>query len=219
MGDDAQKLQSNVDELRITWSAGPYYEEAEAGMDAQWRDLIWPFIKGCDFSCVLELAPGHGRNTAKLMQHATRIDLVDINEPCIHACRKRFENDRGSCRLFYHVNDGATMPMIRDGFITLVYSWDAMVHFDKLVCEQYVHEFTRVMAPGAYGFVHHSNYGALESSEDVNWMEGPAWRSTMSGELFAQYCEEAGLVIERQRYLPWSGTDNLDCISFFRKPQ
>ncbi len=63
MGDDAQKLQSNVDELRITWSAGPYYEEAEAGMDAQWRDLIWPFIKECDFSGVVDLPAGHGRNS------------------------------------------------------------------------------------------------------------------------------------------------------------
>ena len=96
---DAQRLQSNIDELRITWSAGSYYEQSEAGMDAQWRDLIRPYINECDFSCVLELAPGHGRNTAKFMQYATRIDHVDINEPCSHACRRRFENDRGSCSL------------------------------------------------------------------------------------------------------------------------
>ena len=94
----------------------------------------------------------------------------------------------------------------------------AMVHFDKLICEKYIHEFARTMAPDARGFVHHSNYGAIAPSDHLNWMDGPAWRSTMSGKLFAEYCADAGLVIERQVYLRWNSIDDLDCISLFRKP-
>jgi ubiquinone/menaquinone biosynthesis C-methylase UbiE len=192
-------------------------------MEVQWRGAIQPRLAGMDFTCVLELAPGHGRNTAKLRERAAEIYLVDINESCIETCRKRFGDGGGAgpdgrtCRMHYAVNDGFSLPMIPNGAITLVYSWDAMVHFDKGVVRKYVHEFARIMKPGAKGFVHHSNYGAFAPDPESNWLDNPQWRSSMTRELFAEYCAEAGLTVLRQDLIEWDQPD-LDCISVFAKP-
>src|SRR3972149_1662035 len=73
----------------------PYYDVAEPDMDQQWENLIWPLLKnkGLDFRCVLDLAAGHGRNSAKLLQHAGQIIIVDINQENIDACKTRFKDD------------------------------------------------------------------------------------------------------------------------------
>ena len=212
-----QRLDTNLLELRVTWSEGPYYQDAEKGMEAQWRDIIYPIIKQSDFTRVLELAPGHGRNTEKLRQYASEIHLVDINPPCIEACRKRFAGRSESPRLHFHINDGAKLPMIASDSISFIYYWDAMVHFDPVIIREYIGEFFRVLKPGGTGFCHHSNFGALTSDAESNWMKNPAWRSTMSGRLFREYCVDAGLVVESQTIMDW-GVPKLDCISTFRKP-
>ncbi|MCA9509348.1 MAG: methyltransferase domain-containing protein [Myxococcota bacterium] len=212
---DEDVIRRQIDECREAHDEVGYYGAAEPGIDGQWRDLIWPAIERADFRSVLELAPGHGRNTAKLLEHAREIHLVDVNKSCIKACRKRFGDGTPSCRLHYHVNDGRSLAGIADASITFVYSWDAMVHFDKRVVREYVREFARVLAPGGTGFVHHSNFGTVSSSE--RWLENPSWRSNMTRELFADYCEEAGLEVVEQRLLDWF-LEDLDCISTFRKP-
>ena len=117
--------------------------------------------------------------------------------------------------MHYYVGDGRSLAGIADASISFVYSWDAMVHFDKRVVREYVREFARVLEPGGTGFVHHSNFGTVSSSE--NWLENPSWRSNMTRELFADYCAEMGLEVVDQKLLDWF-LDDLDCISTFRKP-
>ena len=39
------------------WKESPYFDEAEADIDVQWQELIWPFISGSDFTCVVDLLP------------------------------------------------------------------------------------------------------------------------------------------------------------------
>lgn len=226
--DASSRFQKNLTETKIKHEKTPYYENAEKHMDVQWRGHIEPRLSGMDFSCILELAPGHGRNTARLRPRASEMYLVDINENCIEACRSRFGGgealeagvspDGHLCRMHYAVNDGFTLPMIPSGVITLVYSWDAMVHFDQTVVERYVHEFARVMKSGARGFVHHSNYGEFAPNPDSNWLDNPGWRSTMSRALFAEYCAGAKLRVLKQDLIDW-GQKNLDCISIFEKPE
>ena len=208
-------VRRHIEECRQLHDGSGYYAIAEADMDQQWEQTIWPLIRGADMTCVLELAPGHGRNTRKLIGLAREIHLVDVNRSCIDACRKRFGEGDGRCRLRYHVNDGRSFDFLPDASVSFVYSWDSMVHFDKRVVRAYVAEFARVLTPGGTGFVHHSNYGAT-SDHDV-FHENPGWRSNMSRELFAAYCEEAGLEVVEQKLLWWF-IDDLDCLSVFRKP-
>ena len=76
----------------------------------------------------------------------------------------------------------------------------------------------RILRPGGFGFCHHSNFGTLAVDKESNWLKNPAWRSTMTAELFRDYCREVGLVVETQKLTPWFNIINLDCISTFRKP-
>lgn len=214
--DDA-RVAENLAQNRFSWSESDYYDVAEDAMDMQWSH-IFPMIRDADFTSVLELAPGHGRNTLKLMEVAGEIHLVDLNATCIEYCRQRFAGHAGPCRLSYHVNDGTSLPMLADGSISFVYSFDAMVHFDRDIVRDYVREFARVMRPGARGFVHYSNYGQFAEDPDSNWRQNPHWRSTMSRALFAEFCAEAGLEVVQDRLVDWEGVPQLDCVTVFAKP-
>ncbi|GBO52272.1 hypothetical protein APA_5362 [Pseudanabaena sp. lw0831] len=191
-----------------------YFDLAEqpSSMDDQWDKYIYVNIKDFDLSICIDLASGHGRNTNKLKEYAKQIHLVDVNKSCIDACKKRFGERDEKCSFFYYVNDGHTLKEISSSTIQFIYSWDAMVHFDKLVVKDYIKEFFRVLKSGGYGFVHHSNYGVINSSHD--WMQNPGWRTNMTAELFVDYCNEVGLKIVKQQFIH----DNLDCISIIFKP-
>jgi len=214
---DEARLRQNLLETRLSWTTAPYYAEVEGSMDGQWRDIIWPLIDGCDFAATLDLAAGHGRNSNKLKDLARELWIVDINQTCIDACKARFAAYRGPCRMHFHVNDGASLAFIPDSSLTLVYSWDAAVHFDKRVIEKYIHEFARIMKPGARGFLHHSNYGTIAPDPESNWMKNPSWRSTMTADLMREYCRNEGLEVLSQSLMDWNGVERLDCISTFRK--
>ena len=70
-----------------------YYDVAETVIDRQWVELIWPIIRSADFSSVLELAPGRGRNTAKLLPLCQGIVVADINQSNIDFLRRKFKGD------------------------------------------------------------------------------------------------------------------------------
>jgi SAM-dependent methyltransferase len=212
---ESDLIARTVEECKTAHQSDTYFEGAEPWMQQQWDWFVWPNIKGADFSRLLELAPGYGRNTARLLGFANEIHMVDVNESCIQRCRDRFAKYSGPCRLFYYVNDGKSLSMLPSNHFTFVYSWDAMVHFDRLVVREYLREFGRVMAPGATGFVHHSNYGMVSDSAD--WQKNPAWRSNMTKDLFVEYAEQAGLKVTKQELLAWEGIKDLDCMSNFRK--
>src|SRR5262249_55990721 len=48
------------------WKQSPYYDMAEDFMDVCWSEIVWPMVSDCDFSVVVDLAAGHGRNSEKL---------------------------------------------------------------------------------------------------------------------------------------------------------
>lgn len=193
-----------------------YFEAAEPHMDAQWETLIWPMIQNLDFSCVVDFAAGYGRNSIKLREVADRIIIVDINQECVTVCRQRFADDD---RFEFLQNDGATLNGIADDTVSLLYSFDAMVHFEPEVVRAYMPEFYRVLRPGGYGFCHHSNY---TGNPGGNFLESPHLRNYMSKELFADYCREAGLEVVEARVIDWGDgpyyQPDLDCLTLFRRP-
>jgi SAM-dependent methyltransferase len=198
--------------------AGLYFAHAEEFMPMQWERTIWPIIKNEDFSSTLELACGHGRNTEFLRRYANSIDLVDVNQTCIDACEKRFGPEKDGCVFKYHVTTGNSLP-VPDNSVTFVYTWDSMVHFDKLVVRDYVHDVFRALKSGGSAFLHHSNYGSV--APDSSWTKNHGNRSDMTAELMRDYAEGAGLKIKFQRLSGiadgW-GIDDLDCISLIAKP-
>ncbi len=212
--------KKSIFQCRDSHTEGGYYADAESGMDWQWEHLIAPYIQDADLSCVLELAPGHGRNSAKLIaQGARQLHLVDVNQTCIDACRRRFGERAGDCAMHYHVTGGDSLPFIGDESISFVYSFDSMVHFDKSIMLAYLREFARVMCPGATGYLHHSNYGAIAPNSD--WAKNVGNRSDMTAELFRAFCDAVGLEVTGQKMHGMAegrGQDDLDCASLIRKP-
>ncbi len=196
------------------WS--DWFDEAEASMASQWNDPIWPLIRRADFTTTLEIAPGAGRNSVRLAEHARTLHLVDLNRYALDRCRARFRDHRGPCAIHYHENDGKSLACLPDASVSLVYSWDSMVHFERSVVARYVQEFARVMQPGAWGFVHHSNYGTFSADPDIE--RAPHLRSNLTAELFGEYCRENGLEQTHFLVFDWGGVANTDCISLFFKP-
>jgi SAM-dependent methyltransferase len=211
--------RKTVAECAYWHRAGAYFSEAEQYMRLQWQGVIWPIIQNEDFTHTLDLACGHGRNTEYLSRYATSIDLVDVNQSCIDACRRRFGSQRNGCNFRYHLTDGTNLRSIPESSISLVYSWDSMVHFDKLVVSNYVAEIARVLKPGGTAFLHHSNLGS--SFPNSNWTKNHGTRSDMSAELMNAFAAAAGLAIKFQRLSGKSdgwGEDDLDCLSLLQKP-
>jgi len=211
--------RKTVAECAYSHRAGAYFSVAEKHMLVQWHRTIWPIIEREDFTHTLDLACGHGRNTEYLRRYATSVDLVDINQSCINACRRRFGSHRDGCDFRYHLTEGTNLTSIPDASISFVYSWDSMVHFDKLVMKDYVREISRVLTRGGTAFLHHSNMGS--ASPNSNWTKNHGSRSNMSAELMSEFSGEAGLAVKFQRLSGkadgW-GMDDLDCLSLLEKP-
>jgi len=68
----------------------PYFQMAEKDGRWLWDNLVWPFIDDSDFSDVLDLAAGHGRNSAFLLEHAHRLTIADVQAGNVESCRRRF---------------------------------------------------------------------------------------------------------------------------------
>lgn len=207
-GSDARK---NLEENRLYWRSSHYYELAEPDMDGQWHGVLWPILSGCDLSVVVELAPGHGRNTRKLLEVSRELHLVDLNAECIAACRARFGVRDG---LHYHVNDGLTLPAELRGRVTLVYCWDAMVHFHRDVVAAYLRETSAALAPGGRAFLHHADLAPGEVRGE--WTSNPHWRSDVTRDFVRDAAARVGLEVESQSKLRWAGEID-DCISVLVK--
>jgi SAM-dependent methyltransferase len=208
-----------IAQCRDAHAEGNYYRDAEPYIQKQWDGVIWPIIKDLDFTEVLELAPGHGRNTEHLRRVAGSITLVDVNPNCIEACRERFGEQRDGCQFRYFVTDGDSLAMVDSSSLTLVYSFDSMVHFDSSVVRAYVHEIARVLRPGGSAFLHHSNYGTVAPNSD--WAHNPGNRSDMTAERMRGFAAEAGLDVAFQRLSGiadgW-GLEDLDAFTVLRRP-
>ena len=201
--------------------ANDYFTLAESAMGKQWSRIIYPLIKDMDFSCVLDFAAGYGRNSAKLLPISQQLIIVDPSQECVSVLKQRFAKPQSECKVTIVQNSGIDLRDVESSSVTLLYSWDAMVHFEKRLVDRYMTEFARVLRPGGRGFLHHSNFGRI--SHDPDFKKHPAWRSNVDKEAFARTCFANGLLATRQILLPWwvnniGQVEELDCISVIAKP-
>ena len=151
-----QRLASLADYSGAPWTPeNSYFTKAEPHMPALWDQLVWPFIGDCDFTDVIDLAAGHGRNTVFLLKVAKHVTVMDIQAGNVAACQSRFIDET---RLAFFTNNGFDFSPVQDNTITLIYCFDAMVHFDSDVVRSYLSDARRILKPGGRAFLHHSNY-------------------------------------------------------------
>lgn len=207
-------MTENKDLVRLAacsgyWPADSiYFSSNEAHIENQWNALIFPFISDCNFSVCVDLAAGHGRNTQYLLKYAKEVIVVDYVPDNVDVCRKRFSDFKN---IQFLVNNGFDLRPIPDGTVTLVYCFDAMVHFDSDIVRSYLKDIFRVLTPGGRAFLHHSN-----STVGAEWGKNPHGRNFMSSELFAHYATKEGLTVVRQHVLDW-GVKDLDCFSLLQR--
>jgi hypothetical protein len=187
-----------------------YFEPSEATMDIQWEH-VQAFLRKhpIDYTNTMELSCGHGRNSERLANLSKNMVLVDVVPENILFCQNRFPNRSWH----FVINNGFDLREIVAKSITFVYCFEAAVHFDIEIIISYIKEFRRVMAPRAFGFVHHSNVTAYPGKD---YRTIPHGRNFMSKEIFAHLCAHNGLEIVDQHVFDQGGPE-ADCFSLFRK--
>jgi hypothetical protein len=215
MTNPAGRLNDIVQAEAFHWGADTavsYHGRAAADMDQQWKTLIGSILAQVpiDYSRTIDFAAGYGRNTAKLLEAgAAHVTMVDVNPDCIAHLEKYFPHDRTSVLL----NDGMGLSALETAAFTFLYTFDAMVHFDLELIFAYVPEFSRVLMPGAYAFVHHSNYTANPGGD---FRQNPHWRNFMSADIFKHVALRSGFDVIQQKIFSWGEPDN-DCITLMRR--
>jgi len=187
-----------------------YFEPAEAGMDMQWA-MVQGFLgkHPIDYTTTMELACGHGRNSERLAKRSKNMVLVDVHPENILFCKNRFPDKPWR----FVINNGYDLREISSDSITFVYCFEAAVHFDLEIILSYIKECRRVMAPGAFGFVHHSN---VTTDPLMDYKAHMWWRNYMSKDIFAHLCFRNNLEIIDQHVFDQGGAE-ADCLSLFRK--
>jgi len=164
-------------------------------------------------SDVLEIAPGHGRWTEHLLAGARRVEIVDINQDCLDACRVRFDDDP---RLRGHLTTGSSLSFLERQSIDFAWSFDSFVHMDGDVIRGYLGELARVLRPGGRAIIHHAGIRPLAlplapatrrlgvAGRVVQRLAGQGRlrdsgnRSMVSRALVAGWARAAGFTVERQ---------------------
>lgn len=196
---------------------GDEWSGAWGGTNYLWFGTIFPRILSfVPVKTILEIAPGYGRCTQYLINLCNNLQIVDLNQNCIERCKKRFS---GFSSVNYHVNDGKTLEMITDESIDFVFSWDSLVHCESDVIESYIAEFSRILKPKGWGFIHHSNIGQYYdfSAKKLICENFHARGESMTAKLFKDYCDKNNLQCVSQEVINWGGEILNDSFSLFTK--
>lgn len=203
------------------WVGSAYYDKAEDFISKQWKLLVWPMISAADFSQVVEIASGHGRNTALLLPLCERMVATDINVENTDFLARRFPIEVESGKLSVIRNNGIDLAGVADNSATFVYSFDAMVHFDSDVVRAYIKEAARVLKPGGTALFHYSNVTADPSA---HYRKHERWRNFMSRDFFEHWAIKEKLEVVSSVLVKWNqhvvpvDDGNTDAITCFRKP-
>lgn len=211
-------LRTVVEKEAYLWGdnvAVAYHQKAANDMDRQWKIFIEPIIEKypIDYANVIDFAAGFGRNAARLLRNGSgHVTAVDVNADCIRAIESAFPPEKVTAIL----NNGFDLDGLEDNCYTFLYTFDAMVHFDLEIVASYVPEFYRVLKPGAYAFIHHSNFSDKPGNDFTR--NGPHWRNFMSADVFRHIAMHSGFVVEEQALMSWGAAENVDCRTILRKP-
>jgi SAM-dependent methyltransferase len=208
------------------WSrGGDDWSDTFGGTDLLWDLVVLPRICHLLGGRTVEIAPGYGRMTAKLLPLVEHLTAADLNQNCVDACEERFVD---AAHLEVYKNDGRTLAMIPDASVDFVFSFDALVHTDADVMESYLGEVARVLAPGGAAFIHHSNVGSYldpvrrllgrRAAERLNARTNCNWRGAdVSATRLRAHAHRVGLKLNVAEQVTWHSRLLNDCFSLFSR--
>ncbi|MFC2133358.1 class I SAM-dependent methyltransferase [Bacteroidota bacterium] len=137
------------------------------------------------FDTILEIGPGAGRWSGKLVEICDNLILVDQSETCIDILKQKFSrNKKVNCIL----NNGKKLTTVENNSIDFIWSFDVFVHIDEITTESYIAEFHRVMKKNGIAIIHHPKKGGSAGG----------WRSNTSSEKFLEILSKNGLKLTSQ---------------------
>ena len=174
-------------------------------------ELIENFKNGAwlDFGC------GEGRLTNILKNSVKKIYCCDISEAAIDTCKKRFINDLGvEC----FVNGKNHIPLM-DNSVDVFFSVGTMVTFNLREMRCFLQEIDRIIRPGGYCILHHSNWRRTKAYFEENTSLSAGYlRGDVAADDVRILAEEYNFVILEQKPCPWGKiTENIDCITILSK--
>lgn len=208
------------DEIIDLWKtrSSPDYVYFFKGESEKWVAKFWEpesiFLKlfnQLDITRCAEIACGFGRHSAQFAERSQELFLIDTSIDALDYARQRF-NSMPHIKII-HSEDGLSMPHIPDNYLTAVFSYDAMVHFEPLTVAAYLTEISRTLVPGKKALLHHSNFSGNPTGK-ISDVIGA--RNYMTQDLFAHFCSRNNLKILEQHLLDWS-FEKSDALTLIEK--
>ena len=167
-----------------------------------------------DLAHTLEIACGTGRHSAQVADRIKELYLLDSSAGALQEARERFKEKEDVIYIINSSGIGIPHDIIPRDHLTAVFSYDAMVHFEKEAVESYVRDSFPLLQPGGYALFHHSNFS---SNPGGKFTDNPGWRNYMTQDLFKGYATTAGYEIVGSTVFEFSAPDS-DCVTLLRKP-
>ena len=199
---------------------GPDFGYFKAADQKEWVDTFWKkdsvfysLFQQLNMESVLEIACGTGRHSLQVASRIQQLYLLDSSAGALEIAREKF-NDYPQVT-YLHNPEGLGIPrgMLPDESVITVFSYDAMVHFEKECVDAYIKDSFRVLKPGGMALLHHSNY---DKNPEGNFSSNPGWRNYMSWELFIQMAKAAGFRIIQSKTISYT-SENSDRITLLQK--
>jgi len=157
---------------------------------------------------VLEIGPGFGRWTRKLIEVSRRVIVVDVAEKCIKHCKDIFGDKEN---VEFHVNDGRSLKFVADNTINFIWSFDVFVHIEPTDIDAYLQEFRRILRDDGVAIIHHGIIGKTNF----------AWRSSLTLQVFTELLNKHDFELINQ-FSSWGDKNQYsvaasDVVSVFRK--
>ena len=202
-------LENTLKWNNYRWERG----EDEWTPSAEWKQSVIDHVMVKHVAAgahVLEIGPGFGRLTRKLVALSERLIVVDISEKCIEHCKTLFSKNTN---VEYHLNDGGSLDFIADDSIDFIWSFDVFVHIEPVDIGRYLKEFQRILKNSGQVIIHHGIIGKTDHN----------WRSTLTLQIFSALLQKYEFSLTKQ-FSSWGENDAFkvesgDVISIFRLSQ
>ncbi len=200
---------------------GPDYDYFKQADSEEWLDVFWgaqsrfpKFFSQLDLQHTLEIACGTGRHSGHVANKIKELYLLDSSAGALQEARDRFKEKADVIYIINSTGIGIPHDIIPHEHLSAVFSYDAMVHFEKEAVESYVRDSFPLMQHGALALFHHSNFS---SNPGGKFTDNPGWRNFMSQEIFKTIAISAGFEVVDSEVFEFSAPGS-DCITLLRKP-